>query len=123
MSFNQILSSFDEMSTLRLFICPVFDRGQFGYVVKPLKGLQRGLMFKPSHYPEILLLDNETAQLVISKVMSKDYKDTLNLPQTDFPMKANLSQREPEMLKAWDEKQIYQKIQEKNKTKTLLYPS
>ena len=49
--------------------------------------------------------------------MSKDYKDTLNLPQTDFPMKANLAQREPEMLKAWDEKRIYQKIQEKNKTK------
>jgi isoleucyl-tRNA synthetase len=50
--------------------------------------------------------------------MSKDYKDTLNLPQTDFPMKANLSQREPEMLKAWDDKRIYQKIQEKNKAKT-----
>jgi isoleucyl-tRNA synthetase len=28
-----------------------------------------------------------------------DYKETLNLPQTDFPMKANLAQREPEMLK------------------------
>ena len=50
--------------------------------------------------------------------MSKDYKDTLNLPQTDFPMKANLAQREPEMLKAWDEKRIYQKIQEQNKSKT-----
>ena len=48
--------------------------------------------------------------------MSNDYKDTLNLPQTEFPMKANLSQREPEMLKAWDEKKIYQKIQEKNKS-------
>ncbi len=30
-----------------------------------------------------------------------DYKNTLNLPQTDFPMKANLSQREPEILKKW----------------------
>ena len=50
--------------------------------------------------------------------MSKDYKDTLNLPQTDFPMKANLAQREPEMLKAWDDMRIYQKIQEKNKSKT-----
>ena len=30
-----------------------------------------------------------------------DYKATLNLPQTDFPMKANLTQREPERLKAW----------------------
>ncbi len=38
------------------------------------------------------------------------YKETLNLPQTSFPMKANLSQREPGMLASWDEKQIYQKI-------------
>ncbi len=44
--------------------------------------------------------------------MAKDYKDTLNLPQTDFPMKANLSQREPEMLKNWDEKKIYDRMQE-----------
>jgi isoleucyl-tRNA synthetase len=50
--------------------------------------------------------------------MSKDYKDTLNLPRTDFPMKANLAQREPEMLKAWDEKQTYRKMQEKNRTKS-----
>lgn len=44
--------------------------------------------------------------------MAKDYKDTLNLPQTDFPMKANLSQREPEMLRYWEEKKIYEKMQE-----------
>ncbi len=44
--------------------------------------------------------------------MAKDYKDTLNLPQTDFPMKANLSRREPDMLRNWDEKRIYEKIQE-----------
>lgn len=43
------------------------------------------------------------------------YKDTLNLPQTEFPMKANLNQREPEMLKFWAEKSIYRKLQEKNK--------
>jgi len=46
--------------------------------------------------------------------MAKDYKDTLNLPQTDFPMKANLSQREPEMLKAWDDNKTYEKLQQKN---------
>ena len=46
--------------------------------------------------------------------MPIDYKDTLNLPQTGFPMKANLSQREPEMLKFWEEIAIYRKIQEKN---------
>ena len=30
-----------------------------------------------------------------------DYKDTLNLPMTDFPMKASLAQREPLRLKQW----------------------
>ena len=39
-----------------------------------------------------------------------DYKQTLNLPQTDFPMKANLAQREPEMLKKWEDIEIYHKI-------------
>ncbi len=46
-----------------------------------------------------------------------DYKETLNLPQTDFPMKANLAQREPEMLKKWEEMDIYKKIREKAKGK------
>lgn len=40
-----------------------------------------------------------------------DYNQTLNLPKTDFPMKANLPQREPEIQKYWEEKQIYQKTQ------------
>ena len=43
--------------------------------------------------------------------MSQNYKDTLNLPKTDFPMKANLATREPEMLKKWDEAGLYEKIQ------------
>lgn len=41
-----------------------------------------------------------------------DYKDTLNLPHTDFPMKANLTQREPQMLQAWYQMDLYQKIRE-----------
>lgn len=45
--------------------------------------------------------------------MTKDYKDTLNLPKTAFPMKANLPQREPEMLKRWQEFNLYEKIREK----------
>jgi isoleucyl-tRNA synthetase len=43
--------------------------------------------------------------------MSQNYKDTLNLPRTDFPMKANLAVREPEMLKNWEETRLYQEIQ------------
>ncbi|PID44287.1 MAG: isoleucine--tRNA ligase [Proteobacteria bacterium] len=41
-----------------------------------------------------------------------DYKHTLNLPATSFPMKASLAQREPVMLKVWQEKRVYQKIRE-----------
>ncbi len=43
--------------------------------------------------------------------MSQNYKDTLNLPRTDFPMKANLAQREPELLGKWEETGVYQQIQ------------
>jgi isoleucyl-tRNA synthetase len=39
-----------------------------------------------------------------------DYKHTINLPATDFPMKADLARREPEMLKWWDEQNIYGKL-------------
>src|SRR6266498_3932015 len=46
-----------------------------------------------------------------------DYKNTLNLPQTAFPMKANLSQREPEILRFWEEKKVYERIQGKNRGK------
>ncbi|MBI4594931.1 MAG: isoleucine--tRNA ligase [Candidatus Tectomicrobia bacterium] len=42
-----------------------------------------------------------------------DYKATLNLPKTDFPMKANLAQNEPKILKFWEEKKVYHKIREK----------
>ena len=41
-----------------------------------------------------------------------EYKATLNLPQTSFPMKANLPEREPEMLAKWEREQLYQHIQE-----------
>lgn len=43
-----------------------------------------------------------------------DYKDTLNLPFTEFPMKANLAQREPAMLKNWQDLDLYNRICEKN---------
>ncbi len=41
-----------------------------------------------------------------------DYKDTLNLPKTKFPMRANLPKREPEMLKQWETEETYKKILE-----------
>jgi len=45
---------------------------------------------------------------------AKNYKDTLNLPQTSFPMKANLAQREPEMLKDWEARGVYAEIRQKS---------
>jgi len=42
-----------------------------------------------------------------------DYKDTLNLPKTGFPMKASLANKEPQRLKAWYDKELYQRILEK----------
>jgi isoleucyl-tRNA synthetase len=44
-----------------------------------------------------------------------DYKATLNLPKTDFPMKANLPQREPELLALWEREGLYEQIQEAGK--------
>lgn len=46
-----------------------------------------------------------------------DYKNTLNLPQTGFPMRGDLAKREPAMLKNWYEKQLYQKIRAAGKGK------
>ena len=51
--------------------------------------------------------------------MSQNYKDTLNLPRTDFPMKANLAAREPEMLKAWEETRLYRQIQKSREGREL----
>ncbi len=44
-----------------------------------------------------------------------DYSKTVNLPATDFPMRANLPQKEPAMVKKWQDEKIYYKIQESRK--------
>ena len=49
--------------------------------------------------------------------MANDYKDTLFLPQTDFPMRANLAQREPEYLKFWYDINLYEELKKRNKDK------
>lgn len=46
-----------------------------------------------------------------------EYKDTLNLPETGFPMRGNLAQREPEMLKRWYEQDLYGAIRAAKKGK------
>ena len=49
--------------------------------------------------------------------MSQDFNSTLNLPKTDFPMRAGLPKREPEMLKRWEEMDIYNEMLKKNEGK------
>ncbi|PSO67280.1 MAG: isoleucine--tRNA ligase [Cyanobacteria bacterium QH_8_48_120] len=45
---------------------------------------------------------------------SKSYKDTVNLPKTQFPMRANAAKREPEIYQFWEEHQIYQQLSQHN---------
>ncbi len=47
-----------------------------------------------------------------------DYKATLNLPHTEFPMKANLALREPEILQKWQDLNLYQKLRQQGKKRT-----
>src|ERR1700745_3027961 len=51
--------------------------------------------------------------------MSQNYKDTLNLPRTDFAMRANLAAREPEMLRTWEKTRLYQEIQKSREGRKL----
>ena len=46
-----------------------------------------------------------------------EYKNTLNLPKTDFPMKGNLPEKEPLILEKWEKADIYKKIREQRKGK------
>ena len=43
------------------------------------------------------------------EVLILDYSKTLNLPQTEFPMRANLPEREPELLEYWQYQQMYER--------------
>jgi len=49
---------------------------------------------------------------------NKDYTKSVNLPSTDFPMRANLPEREPETLKYWEDIDLYNELVKRNKGKT-----
>lgn len=51
--------------------------------------------------------------------MSQDYNSTLNLPKTDFPMRAGLPKSEPVTLKNWEDEKIYENLMEINEGKPL----
>ena len=46
---------------------------------------------------------------------ARDWSQTLNLPQTDFPMRAGLPQKEPEILKRWQARDLYRELREASK--------
>lgn len=51
---------------------------------------------------------------LVTNPYNMDYKETLNLPKTDFPMRANLQKREPELLERWEQEDLYHQIQQKS---------
>ena len=55
--------------------------------------------------------------------MAQDYNETLNLPKTEFPMRASLPAREPDMLKRWYDLGLYEKmLAEKAATSSYVKP-
>ena len=48
-------------------------------------------------------------------IVANSYKQTMNLPRTDFAMRANLPENEPKRLEYWNDIDIYAKVLEKNK--------
>ncbi len=53
-----------------------------------------------------------------TETSARDYSETLFLPQTDFPMRAGLPQREPQLLRRWDEIGLYERLREVQKGRT-----
>jgi isoleucyl-tRNA synthetase len=68
-------------------------------------------MLRAPNSPLRSLTPHFAAVTVRASKMATDYKNTLNLPRTDFPMKADLVAREPERLKKWQATGLYPKIQ------------
>lgn len=58
---------------------------------------------------------DEIGSFFMEKTNKKSYSDTVFLPKTSFSMKANLSQKEPEVIRFWENIDLYHKILEKNK--------
>ena len=67
----------------------------------------------------MILLASRDFNFLFYKTIAMDFKDTLNLPNTDFPMKANLNKKEPEMLAHWEKEKLYENIRSKSSGKPL----
>jgi isoleucyl-tRNA synthetase len=60
-------------------------------------------------------LGSNAAIVRAAMASERDYKDTLNLPKTEFPMRGNLAQREPELLARWESEKLYERIRKASK--------
>ena len=59
--------------------------------------------------------------MTVEEQKTHDYKNSLNLPQTELPMRANAAQKEPEIQKFWEENNIYEKnLEQREKTKSFV---
>ena len=76
-----------------------------------LDGLH-GISLKVEHVSRACLPVPRFVASATFERLTMDYKDTLNLPRTDFPMKADLVTREPQRLEKWQAANLYGKIQE-----------
>ena len=65
----------------------------------------------PNCLPRLTLPDRTVSLRVLRLERAMDYKSTLNLPQTAFPMKADLVVREPQRLAQWQASRLYERIQ------------
>jgi isoleucyl-tRNA synthetase len=61
------------------------------------------------------MMPQATAWDIPQGEQNMDYKNTLNLPQTSFPMRANLSKREPEILARWEQTRLYDRVRDGSK--------
>ena len=55
--------------------------------------------------------------------MSVDYKATVFLPKTDFPMRANLPEREPKILSRWQEMTLFQRLRKRVEGAAEIHPA
>ena len=53
--------------------------------------------------------------------MQQDYNNTINLPKTEFPMRAGLPKREPGFLENWEKNDLYHELMKKNEGKPLSF--
>ncbi|MDB5977785.1 MAG: isoleucine-tRNA ligase, partial [Nevskia sp.] len=69
----------------------------------------------------LFITDRDVNDEAKTKDEAVDYKKTLNLPQTAFPMQANLAQREPQMLARWESEKLYEQVQAASRGRKLYW--